>query len=232
VLKVELHTHTDLDPLDDISHSARTLIDHAASLGYQALAITLHNRYFDPAAEAAYARERGIVLIRGIERSIGGRHVLLLNFPAACDAVRTFEDIAKLKASGNGLVVAPHPYYPIPSALRGWLETHRDLFDAVEVNSMYTRLVNFNARAIRWARANGKPLVGNTDLHLLGQMGSTFTLVDAPPHPDDICEAIRAGRVEVRTTALSTIRAASLFSRMVMTGITGRLRREARSPGP
>jgi predicted metal-dependent phosphoesterase TrpH len=224
MLKVELHAHTDRDPLDHISHSTRGLIDHAASLGYQALAITLHNRYFDPAADAAYARERGIVLIPGIERSIGHRHVLLLNFPAACDAVRTFDDIAKLKASRNGLVIAPHPYYPIMSAVRGWLDTHRDLFDAVEVNSMYTRLVNFNARAIRWARANGKPLVGNTDLHLLEQMGTTFTLVDAPPDPDAICEAIRAGRVEVRTTPLSTLRAASIFFRMTTAGLTGRLR--------
>ena len=223
MLKVELHAHTDRDPLDHIGHSTRALIDHAASLGYQALAITLHNRYFDPAADADYARERGIVLIPGIERSIGRRHVLLLNFPAACDAVRTFDDIAKLKASRNGLVVAPHPYYPILSAVRGWLDAHPDLFDAVEVNSMYTRLVNFNARAIRWARANGKPLVGNTDLHLLGQMGTTFTLVDAPPDPDAICEAIRAGRLEVRTTPLSTLRAGSLFVRMTTAGMTGRL---------
>jgi predicted metal-dependent phosphoesterase TrpH len=224
VLKVELHAHTDQDPLDRVGHSTRVLIDHAASLGYQALAITLHNRYFDPAADAAYARERGVVLIPGIERSVGRRHVLLLNFPAACGDVRTFDDIAKLKASANGLVVAPHPYYPILSAVRGWLGTHRDLFDAVEVNSMYTRLVNFNIRAIRWAREHGKPLVGNTDLHLLGQMGTTFTLVDAPPDPDAICEAIRAGRVEIRTTPLSTMRAASLFLRMTTAGMAGRLR--------
>lgn len=232
MLKVELHAHTDHDPLDRIGHSTRDLIDHAAALGYQALAITLHNRYYDAAADASYARERGVLLIPGIERSIGHRHVLLLNFPAACGDVRTFDDIATLKVSWpNGLVVAPHPYYPIPSAVRGWLDIHRHLFDAVEVNAMYTRLVDFNARAIRWARARGKPLVGNTDLHLLGQMGTTFTLVDAPPDPDAICEAIRAGRVQVRTTPLSTLRAASLFSRMVAAGMAGRLRRGARTTG-
>jgi predicted metal-dependent phosphoesterase TrpH len=226
VLKVELHAHTDRDPLDRISHSTERLIDHAAALGYQALAITLHDRYVDPAPYAAYARDRGLVLIPGIERTIGRRHVLLLNFPPACAGVRTFEDIAKLKASANGLVVAPHPYYPIPSALRGCLHEHRHLFDAVEVNAMYTRLVNFNARAIRWAHAHGKPLIGNTDLHLLEQMGTTFTLVDAPADADAICEAIRAGRTEVRTTPLSTIGAASIFSRMVAAGIAGRLGRD------
>jgi predicted metal-dependent phosphoesterase TrpH len=53
------------------------------------------------------------------------------------------------------------------------MERHLDVIDAVEVNAMYTRLLDFNRRAIAWARANGKPLVGNTDLHVLDQMGTT-----------------------------------------------------------
>lgn len=227
MLKVELHAHTDDDPLDRIGHSTEQLIDRAAVLGYDAIAVTLHNRYFDPVPYAAYARERGVVLIPGIERSIGRRHVLLLNFPPACAGVRTFDDIAALKASSNGLVVAPHPYYPIPSALGTCLDRYRQLFDAVEVNSMYTRMVNFNRRAIRWAAAHGKPLVGNTDLHLLEQMGSTFTLVEAAAEPEAIVDAIRAGRVELRTMPLSMFRAASMFSRMLGAGLIGRLQRSS-----
>lgn len=223
MLKVELHAHTARDPLDHIAHSSRALIDRAAALGYHALAITLHNRYSDVVDDAAYARDRGIVLIPGIERSIHHRHVLLLNFPAPCADVRSFEDIAALKRSWPlGLVVAPHPFYPIPSALGRELERHGDLVDAVEVNSMYTRLVDFNRRAIAWARANGKPLVGNTDLHLLDQLGTTWTLVDAQPDADAICEAIRAGRSELRTTALSTARAGWIYTRMVTSGLAGR----------
>jgi predicted metal-dependent phosphoesterase TrpH len=226
VLKVELHAHTDRDPLDRIGHSVRDLIDRAASLGYQALAVTLHNRYFDPVDDAAYARERGIVLVRGIERTINHRHVLLVNFPAACADVRSFDDIAALKRhSPCGLVIAPHPFYPITSALRGDLESHADLVDAVEVNSMYTRFVNFNHRAIRWARAHGKPLVGSTDLHLLDQMGTTYTLVNAEADATAICEAIRAGRVEVRSEPLSTVRAGWIFARMVVSGLMGRVSR-------
>jgi predicted metal-dependent phosphoesterase TrpH len=221
---VELHAHTDRDPLDNLRHSTRDLIDRAASLGYDALAITLHNRYFDPADDAAYARERGVVLIRGIERSIHHRHVLLINFPPSCADVRTFDDIAALKArSPGGLVIAPHPFYPIASALRGHLDAHGAIVDAVEVNSMYTPLVNFNRRAIRWARERDKPLVGSTDLHLLEQMGTTYTLVDAEPDADAICGAIRAGRVEVRTAPLSTVRAGWIFARMLTAGIAGRL---------
>jgi predicted metal-dependent phosphoesterase TrpH len=126
-------------------------------------------------------------------------------------------------------VVAPHPFYPIPSALGTDLERHAQLFDAVEVNAMYTRLVDFNRRAVAWAHAHDKPLVGNTDLHLLEQMGSTYSLVDAPPDADAICDAIRAGRVEVRTEPVATLRAAALFTRMCWGGLKGRtLRRMTR----
>ena len=45
-----------------------------------------------------------------------------------------------------------------------------DLIDAVEYNAMYTRAINFNRRVPEWARAHGKPVVGNTDLHRLAQL--------------------------------------------------------------
>ena len=222
MLKVELHTHTDHDPLDRIPHTARQLLDRAAALGYQALAITLHDRFHVSPDDTAYARERGLVLIPGIERTVAGRHVLLINFPADCERVRTFEDIAALKARSHGLVIAPHPFYPIGSSLRHHLDEHPDVFDAIEYNAMYTRWLNFNKKAVNWARANGKPVVGNSDLHRLEQLGSTYSLVDAPPDPDAICDAIRAGRVEIRTQPLSSMRAGLIFSKMAIVGALGR----------
>ena len=224
MLKVELHAHTDQDPADRISHSTTELIDHAASLGYGALAVTLHDVYFDPAPHAAYARERGVVLIAGIERTIERRHVLLLNFPPECASVRTFEDVGRLKRATAGLVVAPHPFYPTISALGRLLDGLRDIVDAVEVNAMHTRLVDFNRRARRWAHANKKPLVGNTDLHQLRQMGTTYTVVDAAPDATAICDAIRQGRTEVHSTPLTTVQAGSIFAGMLLGGALGRLR--------
>ena len=105
------------------------------------------------------------------------------------------------------------------------MDAHAGLIDAVEINAMHTRLLDFNRRAVVWARAHGKPLVGNTDLHLLAQMGTTYSLVDAEPTADGICEAIRAGRVTVHSTALSPVKAAQLFSLMCLGGLQGRLRR-------
>lgn len=223
MLKVELHAHTDEDPADRLPHTTADLIDRAAALGYDALAVTLHDRYFDPAPHAAYAAARNLLLLSGIERTVGGRHVLLINFPAEIAAVRTFDDIRALKARTHGLVIAPHPFYPVPSAMRGQLDREISVIDAVEVNSMFTVWLDFNAAAARWARANGKPLVGNTDLHLLEQLGTTYSLVDADRNADAICDAIRAGRVEVRSAPLTPVHAMRTFARMCWLGLLGRV---------
>jgi predicted metal-dependent phosphoesterase TrpH len=151
--------------------------------------------------------------------------VLLINFPAECAGVQSFEDVRALRRRyPNGLVIAPHAFYPTPSAMYSWVDRYADAIDAVEVNSMFTPWLDFNRRAIGWAREHGKPIVGNSDLHLLEQLGTTYTMVDAPADADAICAAIRAGRVEVRSTALSTFRAGWIFSRMLLGGIIGRLR--------
>jgi predicted metal-dependent phosphoesterase TrpH len=202
MLKVELHTHTSDDPVDTIPHTGIELIDRAADLGYDAVAITLHELQFDVRRLAPYAAERGIVLIPGVERTIEGHHVLLLNFSRGADELRTFADLARLRRSGGGLVVAPHPFFP-SCRLGRQLARHPDLFDAVEYNAMFTSSVNFNRRAERWAGRYGKPLVGNCDVHRLRQLGSTYSLVDAEPDADAICEAIAGGRVQVESRPLT-----------------------------
>src|SRR4030088_2430952 len=105
MLKVELHTHTADDPVDRIPHTTLELIDHAVPLGYDALAITLHERQLDVERAAGSAADRGLVLIPGVERTVEGRHVLLLNFTRATEQVETFADLARLRMREPGLVV-------------------------------------------------------------------------------------------------------------------------------
>jgi predicted metal-dependent phosphoesterase TrpH len=221
MLKVELHAHTADDRADRVGHTTRQLIEHAMSLGYHAMAITLHDKQLDTTRHAAWAQERGFVLLPGIERTVEGVHILLINVPADATAhVRRFDDVPVLKAAHpHGLVVVPHPFYPLGSAMGTRLDAHRSWVDAIEVSGMYTRFVDFNGRAVAWARANGKPLVGNSDVHLLAQMGKTFTLVDAAPIPDAICDAIRQGRSEIRSTPLPVLKAGWLFAAMTLNGL-------------
>jgi predicted metal-dependent phosphoesterase TrpH len=216
MLKVELHTHTADDPIDRIPYTTLELIDRAATLGYDALAITLHEHQLDLERFTPYAAERGIVLIAGVERTIEGKHVLLVNFRRGADQVRTFADLARLKSRERGLVVAPHPFFPAPVCLRRDLERHADLFDAVERNAMYTALADFNRSAERWAARHGKPMVGNCDVHRLSQLGTTCSFVDAPADADAICDAVAAGRVRVESQPLAWTEVARLLGSMML----------------
>lgn len=218
MLKAELHAHTRDDPHDRIPHSALELIDRAATLGYGALAITLHERQLDIRDLVEYASARHVVLIRGVERTISGSHVLLLNFGNEAEAADSFDDLADLKKSTpSGLVVAPHPFYPSRTCVGRLLDRYADLFDAIEFNAFYMSTVNgFNRRAVRWARAHGKPVVANADVHRLWQLGKTYSLVDAANTADAVCNAIRAGRVEICTAPLSLLRATTYLADLLI----------------
>lgn len=230
MLKVELHAHTADDPVDRIPHSSEDLIDRAAALGFDALAITLHEKRLDVRHLRHYAADRGIVLVPGIEQTIRGRHVLLLNFSAAAEEVRTFDDLARLRRREQGLVVAPHPFFPGATCLGALLDAHADLVDAVERNAMFTRAIDFNRRAERWAAAHGKPVVGNSDVHRLYQLGTCYSLIDAAPDPAAICEAVRAGRVTVAASPLTFLRAATTMADLALADLRARTRVSSLEP--
>jgi len=203
-----------------VPRTVERLVDRVAELGYHTIVITLHNRQLDVEPYREYARLRNIVLIPGVERSIEGPHVLLIDFPrVAAEAVHTFEDLAVLRIRTDGLVVVTHPYFPASSCLGLDLDRHPDLFDAFEIYALYARRIDFIRRAIAWAGAHGRPLVGNGDIHRLCQLGTTWSLVDAEPDPDAICAAIKTGRVEVRSDPISVWRMLYLLAAVLPFGL-------------
>ncbi|HWQ00458.1 MAG TPA: PHP-associated domain-containing protein [Vicinamibacterales bacterium] len=232
MLKVDLHTHTADDPQDTIHCSGRELVDRAVALGFHALAITLHDHQLESPALVDYAARRGLLLIPGIERTIERKHVLLVNFPAArAERVGTWEELARLRADHpSGLVVAPHPFYPGGSPLGRALEEHPQLFDAVEYSYFRLPGLDFSARAVRWARAHGKPVVACSDLHDLRQLGRVYTLVDAEASAGAVCEAVRRGRVAPHFGPAPPLEVLAVFGGMTVRQILRKIRRPAPVP--
>ena len=178
---------------------------------------------FRPGAACWYARERGILLIAGIERTIARRHVLLINFPAECERVCSFEEIGDLKARTNGLVVAPHP------SIRPRARSAVLCSIATPRSSMSTNSLDVRTRARLQSKCDR---LGAQPRQAGGRQygppsargaGGDVTVVDAEPDPNAVCTAIRAGRVTVHREPLGPIRAARLFSLIAWGGIQGRL---------
>ena len=81
MLKAELHTHIHADPKDGhfVTYSAQELIDEAAQKNFDVLGISCHDYLYRDQAAEEYARQKGILLLSGVERTIEGKHVLLYN---------------------------------------------------------------------------------------------------------------------------------------------------------
>jgi predicted metal-dependent phosphoesterase TrpH len=201
-LKVDLHTHTGDDPQDVVHYDALRLIDQAARLGYDAIAITNHNRVTDDDHIRAYARDRDILLIPGMEATLSGKHVVILK-PTLKDNFqdRTLEQLPEL-VTESSLVFAPHPYFPHLKSLQDQCTEYISSLHAIEFSHFYSRLINFNKKAVETARAHSRPLLGTSDCHTLWEFGTTYSIVEAEKDVDSIIEAVKQGKVELVTTPL------------------------------
>jgi predicted metal-dependent phosphoesterase TrpH len=204
-LKAELHAHCSEDPRDYrvCNYTSKQLIFEASRLGYQVLAITCHNRDIWTRELSDYAEGLGITLIPGMEVDAEGKHhVLAYNFQTGCE---NLNGLAKLRARTrkDTLVIAPHSFFPASSCLRSLLLSHIDVFDAIELSGFHTSRLDFNRRARRIALEYQKPLVGNADVHMLWQLGKTFTWINSKPGILPVIEAIRQGKVRAETAPLS-----------------------------
>ena len=210
-LKADLHLHTAEDPNDRVSYTAKELISKAADEGFEVLAITNHQCLTFNQKLSAYARERGILLIPGMEINVRHRHVLLLNPPGG-KKVSDFSSLSSLRRPDR-LIMAPHPYFPNPRSLNGHLLKNLEVFDAIEYCHFYSSRINFNQKAVTLSKLHGIPLVGNSDTHFLPQLGTTYSLIYAEKEPEAIFEAIRQRRVEIVTRPLSHLEMGTFLGR-------------------
>lgn len=203
-LKADLHLHTAEDAVDFrlIRYRTEDLILHARQQNFQVIAVTNHLWPTVTAEQIAQARDQGLLLLPGVEAQLRNRHVLVIGTEPNLSPPRTFDDLCAMRRDGY-LVIAPHPFYPSPFALRGLLLQHLDAFDAVEYCHFYCRSFNSNRGAVALAKDQGLPLVGNSDMHALWQLGKTYSLLQSEFSPEGVIAAVKAGRVQVVSAPLS-----------------------------
>jgi len=203
MLKADLHIHTREDPIDVIDYTAKQLIDHCSGIGLDVIAITNHDSQFYNPDIDKYAKQKGIVLIPGVERLIEGKHILILNVdPKKSLLIDKIKDLKKLR-SKESLIIAPHPFFLWWTALSDILAEHISLFDAVEVHSLYCSFYNPNKKALKVAKKNNIPLVANTDAHFLFQLGRNYSLIDSEKTRKEVIKAIKMGKVTYHSRPMS-----------------------------
>ncbi|MEI6349629.1 MAG: PHP domain-containing protein [Verrucomicrobiota bacterium] len=200
-LKIDFHLHASEDPKDELDHSSIELLYRAHALGFDALAITLHDHVLATPEVFATARELGILLIPAAEMRLEGADVVIVNITEEeTRQLKCLDDLAELRRrrGGSVLIFPPHPFFVMGGSIGRRIFQYMECFDAIEFSHFYTRWFNLNRPALRAAKAHGKPLIAASDTHLLDFFGTHYTLVEAPqePGPEAIFEAIRAGRTQ------------------------------------
>ncbi len=197
-LKANLHFHSGEDPQDSIPYLLPEGIDEASRLHFDVLAITLHNAFGYSDEMAAYAAQKNILLIPGIEKTIEGRHVLILNCEKSAEGITSFSALAAYRQLHTEcFIVAPHPYYWIFSLWKK-LEQHEDCFDAIEWSWYYSRHFHgANDRALTHAQKMNKPFIATSDTHRLRYLNRSFAIIESETKDaKSIINALRKGAFE------------------------------------
>ena len=201
MLKCQFHTHAQGDGRHYIPYTPKQLINRAAKLGYDVLAITSHEKILFNKGLKKYAEKKGILLIPGVEHEIYKKHIVCLNTDSSIHKANTFEKLRKYKADHpECLIFAPHPFFPTEKPLKKYLVENPDIFDAIEYSFSYTKTHNpYNKRAVEFAKTHKKPVLATADCHFLNDLDIGFTYVNSKKDTQSIFTAIRQNKLKIKT---------------------------------
>ncbi|WP_020220777.1 PHP domain-containing protein [Halarchaeum acidiphilum] len=197
MLSVELHTHSShsYDGRDPVE----MLLEQAAAVGADAIAVTDHDEYEASARAAELAPDYGLIGIPGMEVTSAAGHVLALGIGEPVPIGRPFGETLDRIHDAGGIAVIPHPFQGSRSGVAPHVsEAELASADAIEVYNSRLLTGRANRKAESFARERDLPMTAGSDAHIAEMVGQAITRVD--PDTDDlpgILDAIVAGRTSV-----------------------------------
>ncbi|WP_123533437.1 CehA/McbA family metallohydrolase [Halosimplex salinum] len=199
MLSVELHAHSAASY--DGRDSVDMLLERAAAVGLDALAVTDHDEISGGREVAERAAAYDLVGIPGIEVSSAAGHVLGINVTEAVDPGLSFAETVQRIREQGGIAVVPHPFQEMRSGVLANV-SREELRDADAIEVYNSRLVTgySNRQARRFAERHELPITAGSDAHVSDMVGRAVTLVDADERTaDGICAAVADGRTTLQT---------------------------------
>ncbi len=198
MLSVELHTHSELshdgrDPVD-------LLLEQAAAVGLDALAVTDHDE-IDASIEAAgKAPDYGLVGIVGMEVTCAAGHVLAFGIDDLVPSGLGFDETLAAIHDQGGIAVIPHPFQKTRHGVAAHVSDEQlASADAIEVYNSRLFTGRSNRQAEKFAVRNRLPMTAGSDAHISEMVGQAVTEVGAD---DRSAEAILSAIAEGRTSVV------------------------------
>lgn len=207
------HIHSKYSVLDSRSEIA-DIIAAAKGYGLGAIAISDHDA-IEGSLAASKLSSPSLLIIQSAEISSADGHIIGLGIAKLVEAGLSAEETIKRIHKLGGVAIAAHPYDRFRSGVGDlcW----KLPFDAIEING---HCLYGNGAAESAAKRCKKPLVGGSDSHSLGGIGSVCTEV-AGKSAKDILKNIVAGETKVVSRHNKLSFKASILSDKVSRKIRG-----------
>jgi len=187
-----------------LSHDGRDsvelLLEQAAAVGLDAIAVTDHDEIDASLDAAAKAGEYGLLGIPGMEVTSAAGHVLALGVEETVPKGLSFEETLSRIRELGGVAVVPHPFQESRSGVLANIdEPTLATADAIEVYNSRLLTGRANRQALRFALAYDLPRTAGSDAHISEMVGQAVTKVDTGGEETvaAILDAIRRGDTTV-----------------------------------
>lgn len=189
-VSVDLHIHSEASY--DAKPPVELILEHAAAIGLDAIAITDHDTIEASLEAVEQAPDHGILAIPGVEVSTANGHLLAIGVEEQPKPKQTLTATVEHVREQGGLAVVPHPFQRTRHGAR---RATIGSCDAIEVYNPWLFTGYRNRKARQFAAKHGYPAVANSDAHRLGMIGRAYTEIpledDAAVTREAILEAIR-----------------------------------------
>jgi predicted metal-dependent phosphoesterase TrpH len=190
-LRFDPHVHSAASY--DADTSVEELLERAASVGLDAVAVTDHDAIEASLRTVERAPDYGLLAVPGVEVSTADGHLLALGVETRPDPGRSLPVTVDAVRSLGGVSVVPHPFQRSRHGASASAIEDADP-DAVEVHNAHTLLGVRNGQARAFARRHGFPGVGASDAHTASLVGRGYTTVRVDARTTDaLLHGLRAG---------------------------------------
>nr|WP_305794352.1 PHP domain-containing protein [Halomarina rubra] len=196
-MSVELHCHSDLSY--DGRDPVELLLEQAAAVGLDALAVTDHDEIDASLRMAELAPEYGLVGITGMEVTSAAGHVLGFGIEERVPAGLSFTETVERIREQGGIAVVPHPFQRSRHGVAPHISNDElASADAIEVYNSRLFTGRSNRRAERFAERRNLPMTAGSDAHIAEMVGQAVTQVATDERSvDGILDAVADGRTTV-----------------------------------
>ena len=207
---VDLHLHTNRGSADS-NLEPGDLIARAAAIGIGAVCVTEHDTMWDVSELAARARERGVLLLRGMEVTTDMGHIGVFGLDGYLGGIYKLSELRRIADKHGAILIANHPFRYRLDARMSFLNSDHEPIDPahperaakMEIFRMVDAVEALNGAcseeenqfALKVAERLGLAVVAGSDSHSAGSLGCVTTLFAEPlGNERELIDAIRARR--------------------------------------